>query len=137
MKVKNKVIWYSAGAISEMGNVLLPVKVSLEVARLNRKVLAAREPIEEVYKKLITQYGTKKNAGGQSEIAPDNPNMESFSRAFTELMDAECPVEWPDAKIKLPEKIAGTCDKCHHNLDVTFTIKTGILLALEDFVEVV
>jgi len=38
--------------------------------------------------------------------------------------------------VKLPEMVAATCDKCHHNMDKVLEIEPAILLSLEKFIEV-
>ena len=39
-------------------------------------------------------------------------------------------------KVKLPEMVTATCDKCNHNMDKPFEVEPSILMALEKFIEV-
>ena len=71
---------------------------------------------------------------GNTQVKQEGENFPKFSEEFTELMEQEVTVVFE--KVKLPEKVASTCDKCNHNMDKTFEIEPTILIALDKFVEV-
>ena len=57
-----------------------------------------------------------------------------FMGEMNELFSQEVEVVFD--KVKLPEKVAGTCDKCSHNMDRMLEIEPNVLMALDKFVEV-
>ena len=62
--------------------------------------------------------------------ADDGDTLEAVEYVYEETIDfgkLEVPV-------KLPEKVAATCDKCKHNMDKALEIEPAILLLLEKFV---
>ncbi len=133
MKVTNGEIMSCKGALEELVKVKLPVRSSLQTAKFANKVSSKLKAIEEVKNGLIKTYG-EKNDKGQTSVTPESPKWESFVKEFNELMDIE--EEFVFEKIRLPEKVAGTCDSCKHNMDVTLQIEPSILMALEKFVEI-
>ena len=67
-------------------------------------------------------------------VEQGSESWEKFVSEFNELMSLEVEVVFD--KIKLPEKISSTCDKCNHSIDKPFEIEAKILMALDKFVEV-
>ena len=134
MKVTNGEIMSCKGALEELVKVKLPVRSSLQAAKFANKVSVKLKAIDEVRQGLIKTYGTKDDKG-QTSVKPETPGWESFVKEFNELMEIE--EEFVFEKIRIPEKVTGTCDSCKHNMDVTLQIEPSILMALERFVEVV
>ncbi len=166
MKVTNGEIMNCKGALEELVKVKLPVRSSLQAAKFANKVSEKLKAINEVYQGLIKTYGTKGEQGHIEIIGPNDEKRtkalvaaekaesseekakqlaivkgreqsltwEQFAKEVNELMAIE--EEFVFEKIKLPEKVTGTCDACHHNMDVTLQIEPSILMALEKFVEV-
>ena len=133
MKVTNGEIMNCKGALEALVKVKLPVRSSLQAAKFANKVSQKLKAIDEVRQGIIKNYG-EKNDKGQTSVSPESPQWEQFVKEFNELMEIE--EEFVFEKIRLPEKVSGTCDSCKHNMDVTLQIEASILMALERFVEV-
>lgn len=138
MKLSNREIYKAYQALVELGKVKLPVKTSLEVAVLTNKLEAPFKVISGEGDKLIKKYGTKDEKTGQVGLKGNSPKLLDYVKDFDVVLDKEWDEDFTIKKVKLPEKVAGTCDKCNHNLDVTFLIEPAILIPLEEkFVEVI
>jgi len=139
MKATNGELYGVNGALGRLAEIKLPVKTSLQVAKLASKVGDKLRPVEEVKKGLVKTYeiySEPGEAGGEIlKTKGDDGELKKFIEEFNELLLQED--EFVFEKIRLPEKIAGTCDACKHNMDVTFQLEPRILMALEKFVEVV
>jgi len=134
MKVTNAEIWGSQGAIRQMLSQKLPVRASHDFARMAKKLNEQWQVINEERNRLVTIHGEKDKKTGQTQVKVNTPEMEAFNKDFQELLAIEVDI---DVKpVKLPEVIAATCDKCHHNMDRPFEIEPAILFALDKFVEV-
>ena len=133
MKIKNEVIYLGGNAIQKLGEIKLPVRVSLTVARLANKLIEAQKPIEEVRKGIVKSYFKKDEKGINIPLTSDQ--QQELQKEIKELMEEEAELDWKD-KIKLPEMVSSTCDKCHHNMDKPLEIESNILAILEPFIEV-
>jgi len=133
MKVTNRDIFEGRKAIQELLGLKLPVRTSLQVAKLSRKFNEVLKDIDVVRRGLIGTYGTESGKSGK-EVKADNENFPKFMQEFDELLETEVDIE--ATKVKLPEVISATCDACHHNMDRPLEIEPWILAALEKFVEV-
>ena len=112
-----------------------PVKVSMAIVHLRTKLTDPYREIEEVRNGLVKTYGEPDPENPQSlRIDPKGENFGKFAKEFGELMSQE--VEVVFEKVKLPEKVAATCDKCSHNMDRMLEIEPSALMALEKFIEV-
>jgi len=132
MKLKNGEIFNAAQPLSKLMDEKFPVKVSLGLAKLVNKLNVELKAIEEVRQGLIKRYG--KEEEGQLKVDPEDENYAPFIEALNELFDQEVEVVFD--VVKLPEKVAATCDKCSHNMDKMLEIEPGILVALEKFVTI-
>ena len=132
MKLKNGEIFGAAQPLSKLMDEKFPVKTSLGLAKLANKLNEELKSIEEVRQGLIKRYGAEED--GQLKVDPKSDNFPAFMEALNELFDQE--VEVVFEKVKLPEKVAATCDKCSHNMDKMLEIEPSILVALEKFVDV-
>jgi len=132
MQLKNGEIFGAAQPLSKLMDEKFPVKVSFGLAKLANKLNVELKAIEEVRQGLIKRYGAEKD--GQLSIDQASENYAPFVEALNELFDQEVEVVFD--KVKLPEKVATTCDKCSHNMDKMLEIEPGILVALEKFVTV-
>ena len=138
MKLSNGEIHSAYQSLVELGQVKLPVKTSLDVAKLANKLESAFKVIGSEVDKLIKQYGEVDKETGRVGIKAGSPNMEKYLKDQEVVLAPEWDEDFTITKVKLPEKVAGTCDKCSHNLDVKFLIEPTILMPLaEKFVEVV
>ena len=133
------VVWLAPGACNALGQVKLPVKTALAVAKLGITLAELRKPIEEVRVKLVTEF-TARDEKGKAQVDAQGgvvlTDKEAFNKAFNELMDADCDTDLVMPKVKLPETVSATCDKCHHNMDRPLEIEPIILQQLEPFIEV-
>ena len=139
MKVTNGELYGVNGALGRLAGIKLPVKTSLQVAKLANKVGEKLKPVEEVKKGLVTTYeiySEPNEKGGENiKTKGDEGNLEKFVSEFNELLSQE--EEFAFEKIRIPEKITGTCDACKHNMDVFLQIEPNVLMALEKYIEVV
>ena len=138
MKITNGELYGVNGALGRLVGIKLPVKTSLQVAKLANKVGEKLKPVEEVKKGLVTTYeiySEPNERGGETiKTRGDEGNLEKFVSEFNELLLQED--EFVFEKIRMPEKITGTCDACNHNMDVVLQIEPSVLIALEKFVEI-
>lgn len=143
MKVKNGELMACRGAVEELIKVRLPVRTSLQVAKFANRLNEKLKPIDTVRQNLIKENGQKAEKGSNFEVIGPNdaagraesPGWGKFAKEYNELMEIED--EFAFEKIKIFEKVAGTCDSCHHNMDVVLQIEPAVLIPLERFIEVV
>jgi hypothetical protein len=110
----------------------------LGVAKLINKLSKPYEVLNGEVVKLINKYEKVDPKTNKAGIAQDAPEMSLYLNDLSQLLDDK----WDDNitfdKVRLPDMIAGTCDKCHHNMDVPFMIEPAILIPLADtFIELI
>ena len=123
MKFTISEIYNAAGPLGALSKVKLPVKVSLSIVRLIKKVDEHLIPAQECENGLITHYGKPLEDGpnkGKLAVKRGDENYSKFNEEYGELMMQE--VEIVFNKIQLPE---------------TLEIEPGILMALEKFIRVI
>ncbi|KKK80420.1 hypothetical protein LCGC14_2823650 [marine sediment metagenome] len=134
MKLNNGEIFSAWDALNRLTpeGTKFPVKVSLGIVKLRTKLSDSYKEIEEVRNGLVKTYGEEKD--GQTIVDSKDKNYPKFVDEMNELFaqEAEVVIE----KVKLPEKVAATCDACKHNMDKMLEIEPSVLMALERFVEV-
>ena len=135
MKVKNHIIYLAGNTIQRLGEVKLPVRTSLAVAKLTIKLVDAQKPIEQVRKDIVKEYLPLKKDDKGVDIPLTEIQQKELEAKVNELMEEETDLDQKD-KIKLPEMVSSTCDKCHHNMDKPLEIESNILAVLEPFLEV-
>ena len=135
MKLINSEVFLAIQALQKIGDLKIPVKASLALAKLKIKLNEENAPIEEVRNGLIKKYGQPDERGG-IRIKGDSSNWSKFAEEFDELMKQETK-EFVFEVVKLPEKVASTCDKCNHNMDRPLEIEPNILINLVKFVEII
>jgi len=133
VKLTNGDIWGSQEPLRKLIEQRFPVMVSYKLAKLVMKLNEQFKVIEEVRTGLIKKYG-EADEKGNTQVKQDGENFPKFVEEFNELMAQEHTIDFE--KVKLPEKVASTCDQCHHNMDKAFEIEPTILIALDKFVEV-
>lgn len=133
MNLNNGEIFRAREPLMKLLEHKFPVKTAYGLAKLSNKLNEQLKIIEEVRMGLIRKYG-EKNEKGSISVKQEGENWEKFVDEFNELMAQE--VEIVIDKVRLPEKIAATCDKCNHNMDRTLEIEPNLLIALEKFIEV-
>jgi len=142
--------------LSQLIQQKFPIGVSYKLAKLASAVQEELQVIEELRNNIIKEYGVASADNPQQVSVPTiiekldeegqavmkdgkpvmiaNPNFAKFLEEVSELMAQE--VRVAVEKVKLPEMVAATCDKCHHNMDKVLEIEPAILLSLEKFIEV-
>ncbi len=140
MKLKNSEILETKEALDKLSKLKLPVRCSMQGAEieivLDKKIAA----FAKVRDGLFTQYDIERKPSaieGQVEFSSKQGEeaLQGFINEFSELLNLE--VEIVFEKMKLPEKIAATCDACHHNMDKPLVIESEILKPLVAFIEIV
>lgn len=139
MKLKNGEIVNASKALAEIRAIKLPVKVSSDLVKLALKLDDPLKAFSEVQKGLVETYKitaepTEDGKGQIIKTTGKPEDLKKFLGEFDELLNLD--VEVVVSKVKLPEKVAGTCDKCSHNMDVPLQIEGEILLPLQSLVEV-
>jgi len=132
MVVKNRDVFEARNALQELVRLDLPVRTSLQVATLVRKLNEVLKDIDVVRKRLIDQYGEDGKRGKQ--VLPDSDNFPAFDKEFNELLDLD--VEVVVEKVTLPEKVVTTCSKCGTSASQPIMIQPWILASLYKFIEV-
>ena len=133
MKLTNGDIYGAQEALRKLVGQKFPVMVSYKLSKLVMKLNEQFKVIEEVRNGLVKKYG-ETNGKGQILVKTESENFPKFVAEFDELMAQESEIACE--KVKLPEKVAATCDKCNHNMDKQFEIEPQVLMQLEKFVEV-
>lgn len=133
VKLQNGEIFNSAEPLKKLLDQKFPVKTSYGLAKLANKLNTQLTIIEDVRMGLIKKYG-ETDEKGRLSVNREGKNWSAFVAEFNELMEQE--VELVIEKVKIPEKVAGTCDKCQHNMDRALEIEPNILMALDKLIEV-
>lgn len=134
MKLTNGDIFMAREPLQVLLDQKFPVMVSYKLAQLSHKLQEQLKVIEEVRMGLVRKYG-KKDKKGSIAVKQESENYSKFVEEFTELMEHEVEIKELE-KVKLPERVASTCDACKHNMDKIFEIEPKILMALVKLVEV-
>ena len=134
MKLTNGDIFGAQEPLRKLIEQKFPVMVSYKLSKLVMKLNEQFKVIEEVRNGLIKKYG-ETDEKGQTSVKPESENFPKFVEEFNELMAEGIEIEKLE-KVKLTEKVAATCDACHHNMDKAFEIEPNILIALDKFIEV-
>ena len=127
MKVKNGEIANSVESLNILSGMELPVKTSLQVAKLVNKLSVPVQEINSVRQGLVKKYGItfEKNEDGSTAIKSEvEGNVLKFVTEIEELaiLETEIVVD----KIKLPTEVDGK----------SLEIKPSVLVTLEKFIDV-
>ena len=156
MKLTSGEIFAAREPLTQLIQQKFPIMVSYKLAKLASAIQGELKIIEELRNNLIKEHGIadeanpqqitvptiieKKDddgkvvmANGKSVMIP-NPGFIKFLDEVNELMAQE--VKLVVDKVKLPEMVASTCDKCHHNMDKALEIEPAVLMLLDKFIEV-
>lgn len=135
MKLNNGEIFTAREPLAKLLEEKFPVKVAYGLAKLANKLQEQLKVIDDVRNGLIKTYGEPdKENPQQIKVDPEGENFGKFVEEMNELFSQEVEVVFD--KVKLPEKVAATCDKCSHNMDKALEIEPSVLLQLDKFVEV-
>ena len=133
MKLSNGDVFLSREPLQKLMGEKFPVKTAYGLAKLSNKLNEQLKVIDEVRNGLIKKYGETDDKGNL-QVKQESPNWIKFVEEFKELMAQE--VEIVFEKVKLPENVAATCDKCSHNMDRRYEVEASILMSLDKFVEI-
>jgi len=135
MKLTNGEIFMAREPLGKLMEQKFPVKTSYGLAKLASKLNDQLKVIDDVRNGLIKTYGEPdKENSQQIRVDPEGESFGKFVEELNELFSQEVEVVFD--KVKLPEKVAATCDACKHNMDKSLEIEPSVLMALDKFVEV-
>lgn len=118
MTVKFKDILDAEKALGKLSQERLPVRQSVALARLIKKLNEELQIFNDQREKLLIQYGEyKENEGGY--LVPKE-NLEAFSKDFNILLGSTCELEGEKIKITLQKDS---------------TIEAAVILGCEKFCE--
>ena len=119
MKLTNAELFNVKEPLQQLIKVKLPVKASLNLAKLVQKVNEHLIPAEQVKNGLVKTYGkTDPNNPQQIGIEPGDENWPKFAEEYAEMLAQT--VEIVFEKVELPE---------------TLEIQPAIVMALEKFIK--
>lgn len=138
MKLNNGEILEASRALMEIRKQTLPVKVNSDLIKLALKLDEPIKVYDEVRKGLVETYQIYGEKDGEQDLIKTKGKTEDLQKFMAEMnellmIESEVVIQ----KVKLPEKIAGTCDKCNHNMDVPLQLEGKSQLALQKLIEVV
>lgn len=134
MKLTNKEILLAGQAFARLNAVKFPLKTGMALVKTATVLDKQIEVIEKMRQSIFKAHVPKDEDGKEAlSILPNTPQMDAFNKEWLELLEMEEDVSI--VPVKLPEKIAATCDKCHHNMDKMLEIEPEILKPLVNFVE--
>ena len=137
MKLEKKAIYEAYPMLVRLARMRLPVRASVDAATIIKKLTPAYEVLSGEGNKLIKQHGTEDPKTKQIGVRVGTASMDKYEADLKVMLEGEWDEDLSIKKVKLPDVIAGSCDKCHHNLDIKFLIEPEILVPLVDlFVEV-
>ena len=142
MKLSNREIIGAVNALDEISAEKLPVKVSMDLAQMAIKLAEPGKAFESVRDSLRKTYDISQEEkdgnviikSGLDKKDSKGEQLQKFLDEIKELLNLE--TEVVIKVINLPEKIAGTCDKCNHNIDVPLQLTQGTMIALAKLVTV-
>jgi len=135
MKLTNGEIFRAKEPLARLMVQKFPVKVAYGLAMLTNKLDSQLKVIDNVRNGLIKTYGVPDpDNPKQIKVLPGSENFGKFIEEMNELFSQEVEVVFD--KVKLPEKVAATCDKCNHNMDKALEIEPWILAALPKFIDI-
>jgi len=158
MVLTNNEIFNTREPLAKLMEEKLHVRVSYNLAKLASVLQVHLKVITETRDGVIKKYGSPNPENPQQisvltivekvddkgkvvkeddkPVMVANPDFGNFVDEVAELMAAEETVDFGKLEIpvKLPEKVACSCEKCKHNMDRPLEIEPGTLLLLEKFV---
>jgi len=134
----NREIWKAYPQLVELSRVKLPIRPSIGVAKIINILEKPYTIIDKKRLEILAEYAKVDPKTKEKSLTPNDAGYSGFVEKLDELLDMEWDKDIKIEKVKLPERIAGTCDACHHNMDVEFLIEAFILVPLQEkFVEVI
>ena len=145
MKLTNQDVVGAVNALAAIRDEKLPVKVSMDLAQMAIKLGDTFKAFEEVREGLRKTYEIssevvddkvvlKSKLDEGAKKGEEGKQVQKFLDEMRDLLKLE--VEVVVKVVALPEKVAGTCDKCGHNMDVPLQLTQGTMVALAKLVTV-
>lgn len=128
----NGAIYAATKPMDQLLQEKLPVRTAFKLARVAKALGDAVEPIEATRMSLLRKYRDSK-VKGQLIVNPNSEEYEKFMEEMDVLFTETTTFEF-EGPVALPDLVASTCDKCHHNNNRPLQIEPGILMALAKFV---
>ena len=136
MKLNNQEIWLAYPNLEKLAKLNLPARTSLGVAVLVSKLRHPYSVIERERQKLVQKWGKADPEAKTVTVKFDDENAGDFAREFGELLIKEWGEDFTIEKVKLPDKVYGTCGKCNHVTEFPLLLDANSLLPLKDkFIE--
>ena len=135
MKLTNGDIFAAREPLIKLLDEKFPVKVAYGLAQMANKLQEQLKVIDDVRNGLIRTHG-KPDKDNPQQVSVDfkGKNFGKFVEELNELFSQE--IEVNCEKVKLPERVVATCDKCSHNMDRALEIEPSVLMTLDKFIEV-
>lgn len=136
MKLNNQEIWLAYPNLEKLAKLNFPVRISFAIAVFVSKLRQPYMIIDGERQKLVRKYGKIDPKTNTVSVNYDSENAGDFAKEFGELLIKEWPDDFILEKVKLPDKVFATCEKCSHITEVPFLIDANSLLPLKDkFIE--
>ena len=136
MKLNNQEIWLAYPNLEKLAKLNFPVKTSFAIAVLLSKLIRPYSVIEMERQKLVRKWGKVNPKTNTVAVAFDDENAGDFAREYGELLATDWGEDLTIEKVKLPDKVVGTCEKCNHVTELPFLYDANSLLPLKDkFIE--
>ncbi len=108
MKLTNGEVWMAKPQLDKLVELELPLKTSLELFKLSKKINEEFIPINQTNQGLIKKHGTvDKDNPKTIGIKPGDANWSDYMEEFAELMSLEIEVDVEKVEVKLPEPKEG------------------------------
>ena len=124
MELLNGEIFVAKTALEQLFEIDLPVRTSMDLAKLIGKVTEAWNAIEKVRTGLVTKYGSEDPETRQKRVAQDSEEFTKFIEEYNELMEQKTELVFDI--VRLPQNVDGK----------PLVIKPALLVNLLKFVEV-
>lgn len=124
MELLNIEIHGAVNALNTIFDMELPVRTSLNLAKLLGKLGEPFQSIERVRIGLVNKYGVQNPETNQTEVKPDNENFPKFMEEYNELMSQKTELVFDI--VKLPQVIDNK----------PLMLKPALMVSLEKFVEI-
>ena len=136
MILTNGEVLDAQGALDRLLQNKLPISTSFKLAKVANQLKEPRAAFDKVRDGLMVEFKIKREQKDDKvELkSEEEGGLEQFVEKLNELVKEENDLKI--TPVKLPEKIAATCDKCHHNMDKELEIEGSILVSLEKFITV-
>ncbi len=136
MKLNNQEIWLAYINLEKLAKLDLPVRASLAITVLLSKLQQPFRVVDGERQKLVRRYGKIDTKTNTVTVDFNDENAGDFAREYGEILALEWGEDFTFEKVKLPDKVFGTCGKCGHIMEFPLLLDANTLLPLrEKFIE--